>query len=145
MDDIIKEYNILYVLIKYEHRSDNIRKVGCTNNISRRKFEYKMGNLYPVKFEGYFKIPKLEFNIFIVEKTIHRDLEDNFIYRDGGREFFKFKNNPLEVIKNILLNQDLYKYGCQHQVIGTMNSYDTFFLKKVNTLCVYRNMYHIYL
>jgi superfamily II DNA or RNA helicase len=103
MSNVVEKYNILYVLIKYEHRYDNIRKVGCTNNLPRRKFEYKTGNLHPVMFEGYFKIPTL-FNIFKVEKTIHRDLEDIGVYYNGGREFFKFKTNSLETIKNVLLN-----------------------------------------
>ena len=102
----METYNILYVLIKNEHRDDNIRKVGCTNNISRRKYDYKTGNLYPVKFEGYFKIP-ISFNIFSVEKTVHRDLEDISVYHNGGLEFFQFKINPLEMIKNILLNYNI--------------------------------------
>lgn len=97
------ENNFLYVLIKHEHKNDNIRKIGCTNNISRRKFEYKTGNLHPVIFEGYFKIPK-NFNIFSVEKTVHRDLhESSVFYKDGGKEFFRFTTNPLETVKNILL------------------------------------------
>jgi superfamily II DNA or RNA helicase len=106
MSNVIEKYNILYVLIKYEHRYDNIRKIGCTNNLPRRKFEYKTGNLYPVKFEGYFKIPT-SFNIFKIEKTVHRDLEDIGVYYNGGREFFQFKTNSIEIIKNILLNYDI--------------------------------------
>ena len=106
MSDKCKTYNVLYVLIKHEHLNNNIRKIGCTNNISRRKFEYITGNLYAVKFEGYFKIP-ISFNIFKVEKTVHRDLDDISIYHNGGREFFQFNTNSLEIIKNILLNYNI--------------------------------------
>ena len=102
----METYNVLYVLIKHEHCTNNIRKVGCTNNLPRRKYDYKTGNLHPVMFEGYFKIP-ISFNIFKVEKTVHRDLEDISIYHNGGLEFFQFKTNPLEMIKNILLNHNI--------------------------------------
>lgn len=107
MSSVVEKYNNLYILIKHEHINDNIRKVGCTNNLSRRKFEYKTGNLYPVTFEGYFKIPS-SFNIFKVEKTVHRELKEIEVsYNGGGREFFQFKTNSIEIIKNILLNYDI--------------------------------------
>jgi hypothetical protein len=91
MSSIVEKYNNLYILIKHEHINDNIRKVGCTNNLSRRKFEYKTGNLYLVTFEGYFKIPS-SFNIFKVEKTVHRELKEIEISYKGGKEFFQCKN-----------------------------------------------------
>jgi len=96
-------YNYIYILLKYEHKNDNIRKIGCTNNLSRRKQEYATGNLNLPIYDGYFKIHQ-KYNIFKVEKTIHRDLEFIKIYNGGGREFFQFKKNPQQTIKNILLN-----------------------------------------
>ena len=80
-------YNYIYILLKYEHKNDNIRKIGCTNNLSRRKQEYATGNLNLPIYDGYFKIHQ-KYNIFKVEKTIHRDLEFIKIYNGGGREFF---------------------------------------------------------
>ena len=107
MSDVGETYNYIYILIKHEHIKDRIRKIGCTNNISRRKQEYKTGNHFPVSFEGYFKIPS-RYNIFEVEKTIHRDLKDFSVFqKDGGMEFFQCKTNTLEMVKNVLLNHNI--------------------------------------
>ena len=87
--------NYLYILKKHEHKNDNIRLIGITNNLHRKKYEYNNNNLYPVEYDGYFTVEH-KVNIFDIQKTLFRELEPNRISGD----FFRIQSP--EIIKNIL-------------------------------------------
>ena len=90
-----KMSNYLYILKKHEHKNDNIRLIGITNNLHRKKYDYKNNNLYPVEYDGYFTVEH-KVNIFDIQKALFRELEPNRISGD----FFRIQSP--EIIKNIL-------------------------------------------
>ena len=95
----------IYIRSDISNHSDNVCKLGQTNCIAERDFQYSTGEYIRGIFLLVIEILDEKYNHVFIEKLLQLNFEKYHMKRNGGNEYYK--NNIINEIIPFLINKKI--------------------------------------